>query len=131
MWAKTEIKIGSYSSFGIVFSIVFFLIGLYPIINNSDIRFWAIVIALVFLILGLLNSKLLKPLNLLWFKFGLLLGRIISPIIMGIVFFTVVTPTGFLVKIFGKDLLNMKNKKKKDTYWIMRDKNKISLKKQF
>ena len=104
---------------------------MYPIINNSDIRFWAIVIALVFLILGLLNSKLLKPLNLLWFKFGLLLGRIISPIIMGIVFFTVVTPTGFLVKIFGKDLLNMKNKKKKDTYWIMRDKNKISLKKQF
>ena len=126
---STKIKIGSNRSFGIVFSIIFFLIGLYPVINNLDIRFWAIIIALIFFILGLINSSLLKPLNLLWFKFGLLLGRIVSPIIMGIVFFTVVTPTGFLVKMFGKDLLNIK--KKKESYWIKRDKHKISLRKQF
>jgi len=128
---KTKIKIGSNRSFGIVFSIVFFIVGLFPLINNLDIRIWAIIIALFFLILGSINSNLLKPLNILWFKFGLLLGKIISPIIMGLVFFAVVTPTGFLVKIFGKDLLNLKNKKNIDSHWIIRDKTKVSLKKQF
>ena len=131
MQEKTKIKIGSNRSFGIVFSIVFFIVGLFPLINNLDIRIWAIIIALFFLILGSINSNLLKPLNILWFKFGLLLGKIISPIIMGLVFFAVVTPTGFLVKIFGKDLLNLKNKKNIDSHWIIRDKTKVSLKKQF
>ena len=131
MAEKTKIKIGSNRSFGIVFSIVFLIIGLFPLINNLDIRIWAIIIALFFLILGLINSNLIKPFNILWFKFGLLLGKIISPIIMGLVFFAVVTPTGFLVKMFGKDLLNIKNKKNIDSHWIIRDKTKVSLKKQF
>ena len=97
-------------SFGIVFFIVFFLIGIYPLFNEHNIRIWSILISLVFLILGLLNSKILTPLNKLWFKFGLLLGKIISPLIMGIIFFLVVTPIGLFMRMLGKDLLNLKKK---------------------
>ena len=82
-----DIKIGSNRSFGIVFSIVFLLIAIYPLINNEELRIWSLVIAIIFLALGLINSKVLTPLNKLWFKFGLLLGRIISPIVMGLIFF--------------------------------------------
>ena len=82
-----EIKIGSNKSFGIVFFIVFFIIALFPLINNSEIRVWAVIISLIFLILGLINSKILTPLNKAWFKFGIFLGKIISPLIMGIIFF--------------------------------------------
>ena len=126
-----EIKIGSNRSFGIVFSVVFLLIAVYPIINNENIRFWSLIISLIFLVLGIINSKLLTPLNKFWFKFGLLLGRIVSPVIMGVIFFLVVTPTGFLVRIFGKDLLNLKFLKEKETYWIKRKKNLGSMRKQF
>ena len=84
---QNDIKIGSNRSFGIVFFIVFLIISIYPLLNNENIRIWSLIISLIFLILGLFNSKLLNPLNKIWFKFGLLLGKIISPIIMGIIFF--------------------------------------------
>ncbi len=117
-------------SFGIVFFIVFFLIGIYPLFNEHNIRIWSILISLVFLILGLLNSKILTPLNKLWFKFGLLLGKIISPLIMGIIFFLVVTPIGLFMRMLGKDLLNLK-KNSNNSYWIEKTDPKGKMKNQF
>ena len=125
-----EIKTSSNKSFGIVFFIVFLLIGLYPLINQQDIRIWSLIISFIFLILGLLKSSVLTPLNLLWFKFGILLGKIISPIIMGFVFFIVVTPTGLIMRIFKKDLLKLKRGNNK-SYWIKRSSNQSSMKNQF
>ena len=125
-----DIKISSNRSFGIIFFIVFFLIALYPLINTEDIRIWSFLISLTFLILGLINSRILTPLNKLWFKFGILLGRIVSPIIMGIIFFLVVTPIGFIMRILGKDLLNLKFNRNK-TYWIEKTGPKSKMKNQF
>tara|TARA_Y100000590_G_scaffold197747_1_gene224599 strand:- start:3849 stop:4226 length:378 start_codon:yes stop_codon:yes gene_type:complete len=123
-------KIGSNRSFGIVFSIFLLIVGLWPLLNENNPRVWALVISLIFLILGLFNSKLLGPLNRLWIKFGELLGRIISPIVMGIVYFFVVTPIGLVMRLFKKDLLNLKFSKK-NTYWIKREKNIGPMKRQF
>ena len=117
-------------SFGIVFFIVFFLIGIYPLFNEHNIRIWSIFLSLFFLILGLLNSKILTPLNKLWFKFGLLLGKIISPLIMGIIFFLVVTPIGLFMRMLGKDLLNLK-KNSNNSYWIEKTDPKGKMKNQF
>ena len=125
-----DVKIGSNRSFGIVFFVVFLLIGLYPLINADGTRFWSIIISLVFLILGLTNSKILNPLNKLWFKFGILLGKIISPLVMGIIFFLVVTPIGILMKLLNKDLLNLKFNNK-ETYWIEKNEPKSKMKNQF
>ena len=127
---NTEIKIGSNKSFGIVFFIVFLLIALYPLINNGDLRIWSFIIAIIFLILGLINSKVLTPLNKLWIKFGLLLGKVVSPLIMGIIFFLVVTPTALIMRIIGKDLLNLKFNNKK-SYWIEKTGPKSKMKNQF
>ena len=125
-----DIKIGSNRSFGIVFFIVFLLISLYPLINSQDIRLWSLFISFAFLFLGLINSKILNPLNKLWFKLGIFLGKIISPIIIGIIFFLVVTPTGLIMRILGKDLLNLKYNKKQ-SYWIEKNGPKSKMKNQF
>ena len=125
-----EIKISSNRSFGIVFFIVFLLIALYPLLKGSDLRIWSLVISFVFLVLGLINSKILTPLNRLWFKFGLLLGRFISPLIMGIIFFVVVAPIGIIMRLLKKDLLNLKYNKK-ETYWIDKSGPKSKMKNQF
>ena len=127
---NTEIKIGSNKSFGIVFFIVFLLIAIYPLINNGELRIWSLIIAIIFLILGLINSKVLTPLNKLWFKFGLLLGKVVSPLIMGIIFFLVVTPTALIMRIIGKDLLNLRFNNKK-SYWIEKTGPKSKMKNQF
>ena len=107
------VKISSNRSFGIVFFVVFLLIALYPVINNEEIRVWSLIVSLIFLVLGLLNSKILNPLNQIWFKFGVLLGRIISPFIMAIIFFFVVTPIGLIMRTLGKDILNLRYNTKK------------------
>ncbi|MAV62360.1 MAG: hypothetical protein CMI80_02635 [Candidatus Pelagibacter sp.] len=125
-----DIKIGSNKSFGIVFFIVFLLIGLWPILKENEIRIWSVLFSFIFLILGLLNSKALTPLNKLWFRFGILLGNFIAPIIMGIVFFLVVTPTGLLMKLFKKDLINLKKNNEK-TYWIDKKELSSNMKNQF
>ena len=125
-----EIKIGSNRSFGVVFFVVFLLISIYPLINEDNIRYWSLIISFIFIILGLLNSKILTPLNKIWFKFGIFLGRIISPFIMGIIFFFVVTPTGLLMRIFKKDLLNLKFNSNK-SYWIEKVEPKSKMKNQF
>ena len=94
-----EEKIGSNRSFGIVFFLVFLIIAFYPLINYESIRLWSLVISLIFLVLGLINSKILHPLNKVWIKFGLILGKIVSPIVMGIIFFLVVTPIGLIMRL--------------------------------
>ena len=127
---QKNIKIGSNRSFGIVFFIVFLLIGIWPILNGSEIRYWAIFISLIFLVLGLINSNFLTPLNRTWFKIGIALGNFIAPIIMGIVFFLVVTPIGILMKLLRKDLINLKMNNDK-TYWIEKKEIKTSMKNQF
>ena len=128
---NSKIKINSNRSFGIVFFFVFLIISLWPVANDNALRIWSIFLAITFLILGLMNSKLLTPLNILWYKFGMFLGSIVAPIIMGFVFYLVVTPTGFFMKIRNKDLLNMKFDNKKKSYWINRSKNKTTMKQQF
>ena len=125
-----DVKIGSNRSFGIVFFIVFLLIAFYPLINQGDIRIWSVLISLLFLILGVINSKILTPLNKVWFKFGIFLGKIISPIIMGIIFFLVVTPIAFLMRMLKKDLLNLKFNKN-SSYWIEKTDPKSTMKNQF
>ena len=128
--SMNDVKISSNKSFGIVFFIVFLIVAIYPLINNEEVRIWSIILSLIFLVLGLTNSKILNPLNKLWFKFGIVLGKIISPIIMGIIFFLVVTPIGFIMRMFGKDLLNLKYNSNK-TYWIEKTDPKSKMKNQF
>ena len=125
-----DIKISSNRNFGIVFFIVFLLVAVYPILKGNDIRIWSLLISFAFLILGLTNSKLLTPLNKLWFKFGLLLGKIVTPLILGFIFFIIVTPIGILMRLLGKDLLNLKYNEKK-TYWIEKTGPKSKMKNQF
>ena len=125
-----DIKISSNRSFGIVFFIVFLIISVYPLINDGDIRLWSLFISLIFLILGLINSKILTPLNKIWFKFGILLGKIVSPLVMGIIFFIVVTPIGYLMRFFGKDVLSLKYNKTQ-SYWIEKNGPKSKMKNQF
>ncbi len=120
----------SNKNFGIVFFIVFLIIGIYPLINEGDIREWSIIISFIFLILGIINSRILTPLNKIWFKFGILLGKIITPLIMGFVFFLVVTPIGLIMRILGKDLLNLKFNKS-SSYWIKKEGPKSKMKNQF
>ena len=131
MLTKSKIKISSNRSFGIVFFVFFTIVGIYPVIDNGDINIYFIISAIVFLILGILNSKVLYPLNYVWFKFGILLGAVIAPIVMGIIFFAVVTPTGLIMRLLGKDLLKKKFLKNSETYWIKSQKVKSSMKQQF
>ena len=127
---NSNIKIGSNKSFGIVFFVFFFIVSLFPLFDGGNIRIWSLIISIIFLILGILNSKILTPLNQVWFKFGILLGRFVSPVVMGIVFFAIVTPTSVIMRILQKNLLNLK-KSNKRTYWIERSKIKSKMKNQF
>ena len=118
-------------SFGLLFFIVFFILGIWPLKNGANLNIYLISISGIFLILGLVNSKLLSPLNKSWIKLGEVLGMIIAPIVMAIVYFIFLTPISFLVRLVGKDLLSLKLHKKKKTYWIIRKKNIGSMRKQF
>jgi|TARA_B110000914_G_C15325330_1_gene382167 nitrate reductase NapE component len=127
---KNNIKTSSNRSFGIVFFVFFLIVSIFPIINDGNVRIWSVIVSLIFLILGLLNSSILSPLNKIWFKFGILIGNFISPIIMGIIFFAVVTPTSLIMKLLGKDLLGLKKNDNK-SYWIERSAIKSKMKNQF
>ena len=125
-------KRSSNRSFGLLFFFVFFIIALWPLTNKSEINLYLISIALVFLVLGLLNSKILSPLNKAWIKLGEILGRIVAPVVMALVYFIILTPISLLVRLFGKDLIGMKfSKDIKNSYWIKRKKNLGSMDKQF
>ena len=126
-------KRNSNRSFGVLFCIVFLLIAFWPVFKTNniyDLRLWSVVFSAIFLTLGVLESKILTPLNIIWIKFGIFLGKIISPIVLAILFFLVVTPIGFLLKIFKKDILNLEINKNTKTYWIKRN-FKILFNKQF
>ena len=125
-----NIKIGTNKSFGIVFFLFFLIVSIFPLFKDGNIKIWSIVIAIIFLILALLNSKILTPLNKIWFKFGILLGSFVSPIVMGMVFFVFVTPTSLIMSVLGKNLLNLKKGNKK-TYWIEKSKIQSKMKNQF
>ena len=125
-----EIKLGSNRSFGIVFFVVFLLIATFPLLNHGDIRLWSLLLSFIFLILGLVNSKILTPLNKLWFRFGIFLGKIISPLIMGLIFFLVVTPIGLIMRVLKKDILALKYSEQK-SYWIEKTGPKSKMKNQF
>lgn len=118
-------------SFGIIFFIVFFIIALWPLKNSGSINIYSLVVSIIFLILGLINSKILSPLNNLWVKLGEILGLIIAPIVMALVYFVVLTPISLLVRLFGKDLLGLRFNKKIESYWIKRKKTLGSMRKQF
>ena len=117
-------------SFGIVLFIVFFIIAIFPLKNDGDLIIWSLIISIIFLLLGLLNSKILTPLNILWSKFGILLGRVISPLIMGLIFFLVVSPIGLIMRMLRKDLLNLKFDDN-SSYWIEKKGPKSIMKNQF
>ena len=116
-------------TFGILFFILFLIIGLYPLKSEGLIRIWSVVLSLVFLIITIIRPNLFTFINKLWIQFGILLGKIISPIVMGSVFFFVVTPIGILVRIFKKDVMGLK--RGANTYWINREDKVQSMKKQF
>ena len=118
-------------SFGILFFIVFLIFGLWPLKNGENLNYYFIIFSGIFLLLGLLNSKLLSPLNKIWIKFGEILGIIIAPIIMALVYFVILTPVSLVVRVFGKDILGLKFINKQQTYWINRKKNMGSMRKQF
>ena len=132
MLSNSKIKIGSNRSFGLVFFVVFLIISFWSFRGNlNEISILPFFIAIIFLILGLMKSKLLTPLNKIWFRFGIILGAIIAPIIMAIIFFLVVTPIGLLMKIMGKDLLKKKYNKAAKSYWIKRNQDIGTMKRQF
>ena len=121
----------SNKSFGLLFFVVFFIIGLWPLKNGENLNFYFITASVIFLLLGLINSKLLTPLNKSWIKLGEILGIVIAPIVMALVYFVILTPVSLIVRALGKDLLNLKFLKEKETYWIKRKKSLGSMKKQF
>ena len=123
-------KISSNRSFGILFSIVFAAIAFWPLLNLGEIRVWSVIVSSIFLLLGLINSKLLYPLNFVWVKFGELIGKVVAPLVMASIFFIILTPIGLFLRLIGKDLLNIKLNQNK-TYWIKRDKEPGPMKRQF
>ena len=127
---KKKIKLPTNKSFGIVFFIVFFIVSILPLLNEGNVRIWSLILSIIFLTLGLLNSKILTPLNRIWFRLGILLGSLVSPIVMSIVFFAVVTPISLMMKLFNKNLLGLKKNNKK-SYWIDSSKIKSKMKNQF
>jgi|TARA_B110000211_G_scaffold231590_1_gene293445 hypothetical protein len=123
-------KKNSNKSFGFLFFLVFLTIGLWPLMSSESIRIWSIILSVIFLTLGIINSKILNPFKKGWIKLGELLGRIIAPVVMFAIFFLIVTPIGLLMKLLGKDIINLKFNKKIKSYWVPRKAIK-SMKRQF
>jgi hypothetical protein len=129
--SSIEIKPGSNRNFGVVFAIVFAIVGVYPALFGNDIRVWSLAVSLVFVVVTVVKPSLLAKPNYWWFRFGMLLGAIIAPIVMGLVYLSTVVPTGLLLRLFGKDLLRVKPHEQDETYWIERDTPPQPMKNQF
>ena len=125
-----ETKKNSTKSFGILFFIVFFVIGVWPVFDSENLRLWSIILSFLFLISGLTNANFLNPLNRTWIKFGEILGKIIAPVVMFLIFFVLITPLSFVIRIFGKDLLKTRLSDE-TSYWIKREKDAGTMKRQF
>ena len=123
-------KNDSNKSFGILFFIVFLIIAIWPVFTSESVRVWAIILSLIFLVLGIINSKLLTPFKKIWIKLGEILGKFIAPIVMGFIYFLIITPIGLFMRLIRKDLLSIKFHKEK-SYWIKRSKNINTMKRQF
>ena len=121
----------SNKSFGLLFFIVFLIIGFWPLLNDNSPNIFFFILAIFFLILGLINAKILTPFNKSWIKLGEVLGLVVAPLVMVAIYFIVLTPLSFLIRIFGKDLLKLKFDKKINSYWIEKDKKLGSMDKQF
>jgi hypothetical protein len=119
--ARGEVAQGSERGFGVVFAVVFSIIGLWPLLSGSPVRIWSLLIAAGFLAAAFIAPRLLAPLNRLWFRFGMLLGRIVSPVVMAIIFYVAVLPTGLVMRLLGKDLLRLRVDPEAESYWIHRD----------
>ena len=117
-------------SFGILLFLVFFLIAIWPLTNEGQIRIWAIASSVIFLILVIFNSKILNPFKLIWIKFGEILGKIIAPLVMAFIYFLIITPIGLLMRLIGKDLLKIKLQNSQ-SYWIKREKKLGTMRRQF
>lgn len=125
------VKQSSPKSFGVVFSVVFLMVALYSLINSKDLHIWAFPISATFLLLAYMAPRVLYLPNKLWFKFGVLLGSIVAPIVMAFIYFGVVFPTGVVMRLFGKDLLKQKLDKNTKSYWVKRTDPIGSMKDQF
>ena len=123
-------KNDSNKSFGILFFIIFLLIAIWPVFTSESVRVWAIILSLIFLVLGIINSKLLTPFKKIWIKLGEILGKFIAPIVMCFIYFLIITPIGLFMRLIKKDLLSIKFHKEK-SYWIKRSKNINTMKRQF
>ena len=124
-------KKSSEKSFGILFGVVFIIISVWPLFYSNSLRVWSLILAIIFFLITFLKPSLLKPFNNAWIKLGELLGRIIAPIVMAIVYFLILTPISLLVRLFGKDLIGMKFSNDIKSYWIKRKKHLGSMDKQF
>ena len=116
-----DVKSSSDRSFGIVFAVVFAVLGLWPLVSGGAARWWSLGVAAAFLAVALAAPSLLAVPNRLWMRLGVLLNRIVSPVVLGIVFFLVVTPMGVVMRLLGKDPLRLRAKAPGATYWIARE----------
>ena len=126
-----NVERGSNTSFGVVFSIVFMMVALYPLLNSGYIRIWAFIVSVIFLFFALVAPHVLSIPNKLWFKFGMFLGSIVAPVVMALVYFATVLPTGLIMRLLGRDLLRQKLDKGAKSYWIDRTKDIGSMRNQF
>jgi len=124
--SETDVQAGSERSFGIVFAIVFAIVGAVPLWSGAPVRIWALVVAALFLVAAFAAPKLLRPLNLLWFRFGLLLHAVVNPLIMGLLFFLTVTPIAFIMRWTGKDPLHRKFDAAARSYWVERNSDELT-----
>ena len=123
-------KFSDKKTFGILFFLIFSLIAIWPIFNGNELKVWSAILSFLFLFLTFFSPRLLGPLNFIWIKFGMFLGKFISPIILGLIFFFFITPIGILMRVFKKDLIGLKFSKNK-SYWIKRKENIKTMDKQF
>ena len=128
---KQKVKIGSERGFGLVFFCFFSIVAAWPLVSGETPRLWALAVALIFVVLALVRPAVLTPLNKIWFRFGLLLGKIVTPIVMSLVFFLTVLPTGVIMRLLGKDLLNRKIDRSAPSYWVKREDPVGSMHNQF
>jgi len=127
----TKVTMSTERNFGLVFGTFFLIIGLYPVLKNENFIYWSLLISFLFYFFSFVFPKILFLPNKIWFKIGMVLNTFVSPIILGIIFFFIVTPTGIIMRLLKKDLLNLNLKTSKKSYWIKRKTPLESMKKQF